>query len=389
MPLGRSAQLLINPAGEVAPSTEWVNGANVLGRRTDNVKRSGTGCFVTNNVAVFNHYQDVAITVPAEITAIDAGLRVVRYEGWGMSWNGAASTLTMYLEALDVSNTVIRTWSRVVTEKSNIGDNYGRFYVSTYLPVGTRKLRVRWDGNCTAGQDIWIDDLSLYTDDPPIGRSDQLVVNGLGNSAPAAPWVNVTNVMQQAFGSFTYDNGVTPSFSAQNTGAFHFTQDIPIPSEQYANVDAGTRVIDYTAAAARIFGTATTTMYLKALDGSSTVLRTWQVTVSAVGKPYTPLTINREQIPVGTRTLRVGCQGVNGTAGDSWFDNMQLYMDDAVLESSKVVGYAVLGILPNVMATPKVMAYAVSGPGGADLLATKVIAYAVLEEFGFIAPEIY
>lgn len=224
---------------------------------------------------------------------------------------------------------------------------------------------------------------------PLLGRSAQLVVNGLGNAAPGAEWVNVANVIVQGFGAFSYDNGATPSFAVQNAGAYHFTQDIAIPGSDFTEVDAGHRVVDYTAAAAITSLASTATMYLKALDGGGATLFTWSQAVGVAGKPYTPLTVNKALIPALTRTLRIGCQGNNGGGNSGWFDNMQLWMDDAVMEATKVMGYAVLGALPDIMASPKTMGYAVAGPGATQQQATKVIAYAVLEEIGFLPPQVY
>jgi hypothetical protein len=154
------ALAIVNPGAETADLSAYVNAANVLMRRSDNTKRSGASCFATTNVGAYDHYQDVALD-PADYAEVDAGVLGLRYTGYGMTWNGAASTLTMYAKALDALGGVLQTWSAVIPNKSNVGNNYGAFIVNgETLPVGTRAVRFGWSGNCAAVQDIWIDDLS-------------------------------------------------------------------------------------------------------------------------------------------------------------------------------------------------------------------------------------
>lgn len=166
MPLGRSAQLVVNPGAEAAVAAPWANFANVVIQSTA-VHHEGTHCFATQNVGAFDHYQDIALASPAEQAAIDAGDRVVNYTAYGMTYQFAASTLTLWLHALDAGGAILQTWSRAMPEKAD----FGVFIVGALLPVGTRALRVRWTGNCTSGGDVWVDDLQLYTDDRAIAAT--------------------------------------------------------------------------------------------------------------------------------------------------------------------------------------------------------------------------
>lgn len=66
-----------------------------------------------------------------------------------------------------------------------------------------------------------------------------------------------------------------------------------------------------------------------------------------------------------------------------------LYPPTGVIATPKVLGYAVTGTIPAVIGTPKVLGYGILGPGNPHLSAAKVIAYAVIEEMGFLPPQVY
>lgn len=65
------------------------------------------------------------------------------------------------------------------------------------------------------------------------------------------------------------------------------------------------------------------------------------------------------------------------------------YPDAPSLRSTKTMGYAVLGPIPDTMFSNKTLAYALLGPGGSDLVATKVVAYAVIEEIETLQSQVY
>lgn len=161
------ALVIVNPGAESPVAAPWTNVANVLMRRTDNTKRSGTSAFATANVGPYEHYQDVPL--PAGETAlVDTGTRALWFTGYGMTWSGSTSTLTMYVKALDALGAVLATWSQVIPNKASSGGtaNYGSFTIlGAALPVGTRTIRVGWTGAEAAVQDIWVDDLSATIED--------------------------------------------------------------------------------------------------------------------------------------------------------------------------------------------------------------------------------
>lgn len=193
-----------------------------------------------------------------------------------------------------------------------------------------------------------------------MGRTLLTIVNPDAESVPAAPWVNATNVLSRGGGSFAYAGAW--SFVAQNNGAYEFYQDVAIPSADYAQVDAGTRTVEYEAYGAMVAGfPSTLTLYLKALNGGGATIQTWSQGVLSYGKPYTPLTVRLDLLPALTRTLRVGWSGVNSGAGGGWVDGLFLALDDKALTSSKANSYVVLGA---------------GGPG--RLWSVKAISYLIL-----------
>lgn len=208
-----------------------------------------------------------------------------------------------------------------------------------------------------------------------MARSAQLVTNGDASAGIAAPWVALTNVMQRTFGSFTH---IEPSFSAQNGGAYHFVQDCAVPIGDIAAIDAGTRAVDYDAYGVLASGTSTLTMYLEARDAGGAVLLRWELGVTATAKPYQQFTVRMARLPVGTRTLRAGFQGVNNFNGGGWFDTITLYTDDFGVTLSKGNLYVASGVPSGLAALTKGLAYAVLGLGFAKTLGvTKNVLYAV------------
>lgn len=212
-----------------------------------------------------------------------------------------------------------------------------------------------------------------------MARSAQLIINGDAGSPPGAEWVVASNVLTRGFGAFSYDNGVTPSFAAQNAGAYDFYQDVAIPGGNIAAVDAGLFAVDYDAVAARISGGTSVTMTLKALNGVGAVLTTWSLALSTTGKPYTQFTVRMQTMPVGTRTIRAGWSGSGAIAGDAWFEALGLYFEDVEIAVAKFNGYAIASVPASNLAATKFLGYGVEGAGNAGTLSsTKFIAYGVL-----------
>ena len=201
----------------------------------------------------------------------------------------------------------------------------------------------------------------------------------------AAPWISAVGSLASIAGS---QHSGANCFANGNNGAWDYYQDVAIPGTEYAGIDAGLKTFDYTVWMKRsAIWNPTHATSIIAMDAVNAPLQTWSF--NCVQSNYERCFLFGA-LPVGTRNLRFRFQGTTiGGASVAFFDDLTAGVSDRGIFTPKVMGYAVTGLPDGLLEASKVLGYATSGPGGSDLVATKVIAYAVIEEIGFIAPEIY
>lgn len=169
---------IVNPGAEIAVAAPWVNVSNVLSRRSD-VKRSGSWGFATTNVGAYDCYQDIAVPAPDQ-AAVDAGTVAVDFIGYAQLWSGAASTMTMYVKALNGGGTTLQTWNTSVVNRAAGGTNYQQVVVFAALPTLTRTIRVGWSGSCLATFDVWVDDLTLALSNVALQATKAVTYSAVG-----------------------------------------------------------------------------------------------------------------------------------------------------------------------------------------------------------------
>lgn len=201
------------------------------------------------------------------------------------------------------------------------------------------------------------------------------IVNPGAESAIAAPWVTVTNVIQQSApgrsGGF--------NFGVANGGDWDFYQDVAIPVGEYAAVDAGLRTVWYLCYLARsALWQPTTNASLVARSAGGAALKTWtfSITVSGVWQAFEV----HDALPPLTRSLRVRFYGNTVFGGNTavW-DDLSLALDDPVVRVPKGHSYLVAGVPRLDLHAIKGTEYVVFGPGVATTLGvSKALLYGVI-----------
>jgi hypothetical protein len=149
---------IVNPGAQTTPIVApWTNVSNTILSRAA-VGRGGTRAFAVNTVATFEAYQEQPVGTFASLIDVGAGAVTATLEGWGAPWTGSTSTFRLRLNAYDSGGVSLASASTAYWTPSAV---YTQQSAPLALPVGTRTLRITYEGTNNASQDCWMDDLTL------------------------------------------------------------------------------------------------------------------------------------------------------------------------------------------------------------------------------------
>lgn len=315
---------LTNPGAETGDLTGWTDSAGAFSVSTESPTHGGTYLFLGNTTTAGGLSQTV--TLPSEVlTDVDAGALRAMGHVFARSASLGADAGYVQIEALDGSSSVLAT---VRSPSRDLGGtSFVELMASAPLPTGTRSLRLTLYESA-------IDAVRRYDDAAITLYQDYaLTVTNPGfETGVLTPWVQESGsgaAVGTNHGGYAAHGGTYQL----RVGASSFaivSQDVSVPSDYHADIDAGDAIVCLTGWQNGWSGDGDTGwLSLAFYDGSAVEIAGSAATGEAFNGGGTWVEYGvTARVPANTRTIRVRLNGdrSSGTNLDAYFDDIALHV---------------------------------------------------------------